>query len=414
MVFFISLEGVAKAQEEPRIKILLQDSKNLSFRADSNKPIFVKGINKRAGGKKVKSLKVQIVNGEIRLFVNGYLQQTSKISSKLDLRLSTKDTRGIWFGGRRYSGNLKVKVKNNRLRLINDLTIEKYLASVVGAEMPKDWPIEALKAQSVASRTYALNQIKVSKSDFDVRATEKNQVYLGIESETNKIKRAVNRTRSLVLVYRGSLADAVFHSSSGGRTEDSSLVWGKKIDYLSSVRDFDTSSPHKNWSLEFSPSRLKEAFPEAGGLNAIRVINRSKSNRVLKALIYGSKGKYFYSGQNIRERLGLKSTIFNVQFINKKPYKNNTSKSSQLNLNKFDDSGYPIPPSVTGEMHPPDLPEINKDYLVLFEGSGSGHGVGMSQWGAYQMAQNGSSFQRILRHYYKGVKVTPFLKRYMR
>ncbi len=404
------------AQQEPKIRILLKDSKKLSFRSDGSKPIFVNGL-KGTSKQKVKSLKLQVINREVRLLLNGSLQKTFKLSSNLNLALSSTDSRGIWFGERRYAGKLQIISNGNQLRVINHLTIEKYLHSVVGSEMPKSWPIEALKAQAIAARTYALNELEDQKSDFDIRATDRDQVYLGIESETNKIRKAVNKTRSLVLVYKGDLIDAVFHSCSGGNTEESSLVWGKKRDYLTTVRDLNSSSPHYNWRVKFTPNSLREAFPETGGVNAIRVINRSDTKRVLKALVYGPKGESFYSGQEIRSRLKLKSTLFNIKIIPKdsKSNKRTSYLKPDIDIQKFDDFGYPFPPPIRGTIYGPKLPAIRKDdYLLLAQGSGSGHGVGMSQWGAKAMASRGSNYKRILYHYYKGVKITPFTASYLR
>ena len=103
--------------------------------------------------------------------------------------------------------------------------------------MPTKWPIEALKAQAIASRTYALKQ--KGNIFYDIDSTQKNQVYNGLESRTYKTRRAVRSTRSLVLTYKDKLINALFHSSSGGLTENSEDVWKNKFSYLSSVKDFD-------------------------------------------------------------------------------------------------------------------------------------------------------------------------------
>ena len=115
--------------------------------------------------------------------------------------------------------------------------------------MPPKWPLEALKAQAIASRTYALKQ--KGNSFYDIDSTNKNQVYIGLEASTFKTKRAVTSTRSLVLTYKNKLINALFHSSSAGMTENSEDVWKNKYPYLSSVKDFDKNNPKLRWNKKF-------------------------------------------------------------------------------------------------------------------------------------------------------------------
>ena len=155
--------------------------------------------------------------------------------------------------------------------VVNVIGIEKYLGSVVGSEMPAKWPLEALKAQAIASRTYALKQ--KGNDLFDIDSTQKHQVYNGLESRTHKTTKAVRSTRSLVLVHDNKLINALFHSSSGGMTENSQDVWKNKYPYLSSVKDFDKNNPKFRWQKKFSNNELTNLFPKTGGLKNIEILD---------------------------------------------------------------------------------------------------------------------------------------------
>ena len=169
-----------------------------------------------------------------------------------------------------------------QLQVVNQLGIETYLASVVGSEMPHQWPLAALQAQAVAARTYALKQ-RGGGRGWDVKATVASQMYRGVESETDSTREAVRSTSSLVLVHGGRLIDAVFHSSSGGATEASGMVWRQQLPYLVSVPDHDQHSPVHRWQGErFDAETLRQRLPETGGLDSVDVLSRSGSGRVVR------------------------------------------------------------------------------------------------------------------------------------
>ncbi len=142
---------------------------------------------------------------------------------------------------------MRVALNDKKLNIINYLKLEKYLKSVVGSEMPKEFPLAALQSQAIAARTYALKLLGKNKL-FDIHSTQASQVYLGLEAETPKIDRAVKSTSSLALFYENKLIEAVFHSSSGGRTENSGEVWKYQLPYLRSVVDYDQNSEKYRWS----------------------------------------------------------------------------------------------------------------------------------------------------------------------
>ncbi len=391
---------------EPVVRVLLLESRDLLVRVDKNKSLIVlKGLGKFK--KRIESIKVRLRNDQIQYLISPGPKVWQNLYLGNRLILTSRNERGLWLNNRRYSGELLIELKNKKLRVINYLTVEKYLKSVVGGEMPKNWPIEALKAQSVAARTYVLKRLNKNKP-YDVFPTSQSQVYIGIESETASTKKAVNRTRALVLTYQGQLIDAVFHSSSGGRTESSKDLWGRSFPYLVSVIDDNYQGPNKNWDMEFTPSDLKDKFPETGGLNIVRILDYSDSGRVSKVRIYGPTGNLELSGKELRKRLNLKSTLVDFQIIKFKDH-SKTKKKYLFNKNK-EIKIQSLPPTNNLSSIPRPLPEIPKDYSLLVRGYGSGHGVGLSQWGAYSMAKKGASFRQILRHYYNGIRIVPYSK----
>ena len=442
-VMTIFLGGHLHAGQEPVMRVLVLESNQLRFRADGDYPLIVDGIGSRK--QRVSTLKIRQNNGQFVLAINGRTKHWSYLSPKTELKILSKDPRGIWLGKRRYRGELRVLFRGDRLKVVNHVGIEKYLVSVVGSEMPKSWPMDALKAQAVAARTYALQQLD-KKNDYDVNSTESSQVYLGIESETKSTKQAVSSTRSLVLTYKGQLINAVFHSSSGGKTEASGSVWKQQMPYLVSVRDHDQQSPSYRWKIRFDPYQLEAAFSEVGGLHKIQVIRSSSTGRVLLVSVGGPNGDMQLTGKDLRRRLALKSTLVTFQTQPYESMRNNKLKSSTsfplgnkealpskrwsspefrrrwslqksgshlparqkdafLHFFPLDASPLPNPPPIFTLDAPSPLPPIPKQYSLLVKGAGAGHGVGMSQWGAYGLAKKGVNFRRILTHYYKGVEI---------
>ncbi len=372
------------------MRILIAKENTARFRADSKKNIFVKGISSEH--RKIKSLNLSYKNNTIKYSINNKTNKWFQLPNDFNLIIRNSDKRGIWFKNRRYAGELRVSLNDKKLNIINHLRLEKYLESVVGSEMPKEFPLAALQAQAIAARTYALKLLDNNKS-FDLHSTQASQVYLGLESETAKISRAVRSTKSLVLFHQNELINAVFHSSSGGRTENSGQVWKYQLPYLKSVIDYDQNSTKYRWQKKFYSAELEELFPALGGLNSIQIIDKSNTNRVLQVKLHGTNGNKIISGKNLRKKLQLLSTKFEVDL---KFSQNNLDNKLNFNNKIVNDS----------QLQP--LPPIPKKYFLLVKGYGAGHGVGMSQWGAKAMADRGSSFRQILKHYYTGVQIKTF------
>ena len=355
----------------------------------------------------------------------------------------------VGLGRRAYRGSLLVRPEGMGLQALNLISLETYLPSVVGSEMPARWPAAALRAQAVAARTYALAQVRPAAA-FDLKATVASQAYLGVEAETDSTRAAVAATRALVLRHGGALIDAVFHSSSGGSTENSGEMWNRQLPYLTSVPDRDDLSPWRQWTVRFDPDQLRRAFREIDGARRIEVLAASSTGRVRRARVIGPAGSLDLSGSELRQRLGLRSTLVRFHFEEPAPPVPGGSggittatalaAAEAAGGSAAGDgarqrqapwrSGPPGPPAP-----PPPLPPLGaaagpglggdaaggdrpSEVLVPLlsppppslevVGRGFGHGVGMSQWGAYALALRGKDYGDILRYYYRGAELVPY------
>ena len=400
---------------EPQMRVLVQESSRLSLRSDGDRLLQVSGLP--GGRRQLRRMTVQLQAGRLNVDLDGRRHSLPIIS---ELRITNQDPRGIWLGPRRYRGVLHLSAAGGTLRAINHLGIESYLPSVVGSEMPHRWPLAALQAQSVAARTYALRK-RNRGGPWDVKATIASQVYKGVESETPSTLKAVASTRSLVLVHGGKLINAVFHSSSGGATEASGMVWRQQLPYLVSVPDHDQHSPMHRWQQRFDPVGLRQRLPETGGVDAVQVLSRSSSGRVRQARLKGPRGSLMLTGADLRSRLGLKSTLVEFEMV---PPRSTSALATPLPVTPQRKASriHQLTASVRGSRRnssflvapPPPLRRGMQTarsvagLQLLVRGQGYGHGVGMSQWGAHGLAQRGADFRSILRHYYRGADVMPY------
>jgi stage II sporulation protein D len=219
-------------------------------------------------------------------------------------------------GDNAYRGSLLVHAQSGRLTVVNRLPLDRYLRGVVPWEMPHDWHPEALKAQAVVARSYALATLKPSKL-FDVYPDVRSQVYGGIEAEKASANRAIGATAGRVLVWNGVVATTFYHSTSGGRTAAIADVWPRAtpLPYLVSVPDpHDRMSKHHRWG----PFRLTPADVElklkTKGLEDLR-LERASSGRVSRVELQTTKGRRTIPAQDFRDVLGLRSTWFNVRVL---------------------------------------------------------------------------------------------------
>ncbi|MFC4777850.1 stage II sporulation protein D [Paenibacillus sp. GCM10023252] len=273
--------------------------------------------------------------------------------------------------------NVRVRVYINEDKRVETLPLERYVRGVLAGEMPITFELEALKAQAIAARTYIIRRLenKEHKTDMsvpnaDVTNTVEHQVYIPQlklmklwpadkrAANLEKLNRAIDETRGLIITYDGNPIEAAFFSTSNGYTENSEEYWDMSVPYLRSV-----ASP---WDQLISPKymatqtfKLTEFYQLLGAgkkAGELKVLAKTAGNRI-KSIRIGSK---VYTGREVREKLGL--------------------ASSEFSWKKSGDS-------------------------ITITTYGYGHGVGMSQWGANGMAEAGEEAADILRHYYSGTKV---------
>jgi stage II sporulation protein D len=221
------------------------------------------------------------------------------------------------FGGRAYRGALRVKRAGSGLQVVNVVGLESYLWGVVPSEMPQRWPAEALAAQAVVARTYALAHLH--KGDFDLFSDTRSQVYGGIAAEAQSATDAVNETARQVVLYNDELADTYFFSSSGGKTANVQDVWPSSPPepYLVSVPDpYDTLSPYHDWGpLRFSAKTIAKRLHVPGGRVSDFRANVTSSGRVRSVTFVGTNGERTATGADVRTALGLRSTWFHLGLL---------------------------------------------------------------------------------------------------
>jgi stage II sporulation protein D len=253
------------------------------------------------------------LESNLRLTIGG---KPTKLAGPLRLR----PDRGapLALDGLHYRGELLVAASGGRLSAINVVALQPYLMGVVAREMPFDWPLEALKAQAVAARSYALARREKGKP-FDLYADWRSQVYGGVAAETPETTRAVRETAGEILTYGGTVATTLFHSTSGGRTAAAEDVYGPafKAPYLVSVRDpWDTPSPHHDWEPRaLTPVLLGRALG-LGAPVADVVTEKAPSGRVTLLRAETADGRVLeLTGQQVRDALGLRSTWFRIGIL---------------------------------------------------------------------------------------------------
>ena len=211
-----------------------------------------------------------------------------------------------------YRGDIEVRVDGGGVTAINELDMDSYLRGVVAGEMPSTWPLEALKVQAVAARTYALATRKTDGA-FDQYPDTRSQVYRGVTGESVRSDAAVSDTAGRIVTYDGVPAVTYYFSTSGGHTEnvEFSFVGSLSKPWLVGVPDpYDTQSPYHRWQLTFSASRLDRALGAPGAFRRLKVLQRGVSPRVVRARVIGSAGSRTVTGPQVRSALGLRDTWF--------------------------------------------------------------------------------------------------------
>lgn len=360
IIFFVA-SGIVHAEPkkvwQPEIRVgLLSDVKQVTLQVSA--PCVM--INAAKGNilKKIPAGGNFIVDFE-HMEINAIEIRPEKVPLK-DLQIT--------IDGKKYYGGVTVNKGKDSLTVINLAPLEEYLRGVVSKEMSPSFPIEALKAQTIAARSFALkNRGRHTAEGFDLCATTHCQVYIGV-ANFDSIDKAVDETRGGVLVYKEKLADTNFHTDSGGMTENVGDVWGTATPYLVAVREIIKIG--EPWTVKVAAEDFSSRFGEGfGNVKSIKLSkmtigkdadDRTASGRVKSAQIVGTKKTVTITGNDLRRKFSLPSTLFDM--------------------------------TIDGDE-------------IIFTGYGRGHGVGMSQVGAKDYAKTGWSYEKILAHYYSGTKL---------
>jgi stage II sporulation protein D len=221
----------------------------------------------------------------------------------------------ISVNGKPYRGAVRVSVVNGKLRVVNVLGLEAYLKGVVASEMPSAWHSEALKAQAVAARTYAIASLKKG-ADFDLYSDVRSQVYGGLAAEAPTASAAIDATAGKVVLYDGKVITAYFFSTSGGRTVSAAELTGRAVPYLVSVADpYDTASPHHDWGpVLLDAAKVGKQLKAGGPLTDLQT-TLGPSGRVQEGTAITATGESTFTGPQLRKALGLRSTWFTVGWL---------------------------------------------------------------------------------------------------
>jgi stage II sporulation protein D len=211
-----------------------------------------------------------------------------------------------------YRGEIELRLEGGGLTAINVLALDEYVRGVVAGEMPSSWPLEALKVQAVAARTYALATRKTTGL-FDQYPDTRSQVYRGVTGESVRSDAAVRATAGQIVTYNGVPAVTYYFSTSGGETEniEFSFVGALSKPWLVGVPDpYDSRSPYHRWQVKTSAAALDHALGAPGRFKSVKILKRGVSPRVVRARVIGTKGTTTLTGPTIRTRLGLRDTWF--------------------------------------------------------------------------------------------------------
>jgi len=278
-----------------------------------------------------------------------------------------RSDRPIRLNGSEYPSPLEIVRSGDGLAVVNEVPLEDYVAGVLRAEASEKWPLEMLRAQAVVARTYAAHHRKIAAGKaFHILASTAHQLYAGRVPATSPIWGAVRETSGQVLLWEGEVFPAFYHTESGGYTEDPRMVFAaRNMPALKPVRcEFSAGSPHFYWNLDLRLAELGDILKKndvnVGAIAAVEIVERTPSLRAAVVTVHGAKGSARLRGNDFRRMIGydtLKSTLFAV--------------------------------AVDAEW-------------ARFSGRGYGHGVGMCQWGAKGMAEQGYTARKILEFFYPG------------
>jgi stage II sporulation protein D len=404
------------------------------------------------------------INSPVLMYANNFNIYYSTFNNDLNCN-------SIKIDGRVYKGEAAFSISDVRLLSINKVSLKNYLYGVLPREIFTTWPAEVIKAQALTARSYAVASLKPnSKTGYDVEDNQNDQVYGGYSAENPITNAIVDSTDGQKIYHDGKVIMAYFHSTSGGRTENTENIWVIPIPYLKAVEDpFSENTPLATWkrtvTKEEAIKNAKEINPNVTDVYNIVITEVSENGRVMQCIISTDAGDIILKKSNITATFGyriLPSTWFSLtsdcdvylisenSFIAQQESGHgdsvlDDSSSSSGSLSSSDDS-------ILDKDNPPqdiekntDIEKINPDdervslnnkYIIsssgisninnsslsfisstgvsklstvptsyYFDGKGNGHGIGMSQYGAKKMAEEGYTYEQIIKHYYTGVEI---------
>lgn len=340
-------------------------------------------------------------------------------------------------GQKFYGGFTFERINGGDSTVVNVLSLDDYARGVIPYEMSPSWPLEALKAQAVAAKNYALGKKAGSSHNgayhFDICTTTHCQVYRGVGSANATTNQAVDETAGKLIYYNGKLAtQTVYSSSHGGASEDAKNIWGNEIPYLKGVIDpyeadvADIAGNYK-WTKTFTPESLKERLAKSA-IICQDIVNfttkKSPTGNVISFTVTDSTGKnYTVVRDKVRTVLGTNSCRFDLTIsggaagepgytIAERPgavgdLTTQYAISGDGTVSAIPGEAYAITGDGVAKLEPsPGAPTgTGKDVVFTLTGTGWGHSVGMSQWGAYAMAKRGFGYEDILKFYFTGITV---------
>lgn len=375
------------------------------------------------------------------------------VSNDVDYGFSgTDDTFTI--NGKQYRGCLRFAVNGTVMTAVNVVDLEEYLYGVIPAEMPASYGEEALKAQTLAARTYAMTKLNAHKSSgYELCDTINCQVYKGYSGENSKTNAIVDETEGEIICYNGTPIEAVFSASTGGYTENSENVWNSVVPYLRAVPEvgeYGNNTWTKTLTLSQLDSLLSAKGENIGSAQDIVITKISTGGRVQEMKIVGTSGSVTLTKENIRTYFSgacgsLPSKMFTIngkggdpssgsRSVQRQATKSSSTGSltssaaangitaktegtlSAMNGKNLKLDGLSVSDDTNSNQNTPvistgdyQIYDVNistvENGTFVFEGSGNGHGVGLSQNGAQDMAQQGYSYEEIIKHYYTGVTI---------
>jgi len=348
-------------QDRPLVRVLVSDGQK-------SIPVSVKGAYRVRLLPSMQIVKngSKLVNVHVSASRTGIRFGTTEYPGR-GVRIEPVEERDLFLRKARYRGMLDIlKDPSGGVYAINRIDVESYLYGVLHHEVSPWWPMEALKAQAIAARSYALYQASVStKAEYDVKSTTSSQVYGGSSNERFRSKSAVDKTAGQVLAYEGKIFPAYFHSVCAGQTAASNELWKIAMPPLSGrvLCGFCRISPHSQWNVRVPVSEIEEILARngrpLGRILETRIVTRTPSNRAGSLRIVGTQGETTVAAKDFRVWIGgdrLRSTTFSI---------------------------------------------VTHEDAVEFRGRGWGHGVGLCQWGTLGQSLLGRKHDEILQFYYR-------------